>query len=44
MYLEGTELIIITEPKIVHFDLPEDVRNNLKHEIDSMLKHDELLA
>ena len=30
--------------KTVHFDLPKDVGNNLKHEIDFIIKHNECLA
>ena len=32
------------EPKNVHFDLPQDVDNNLKHETDSIIKQNEFSA
>ena len=35
---------IITETKTIHFHLPKDIGNKLKHEIDSIIKHNELLA
>ena len=38
------ELVTTTEPKTFSFDLPKDVDNNLKHEIYSILKQNELLA
>ena len=31
--------VIITHSKTIHFDLPEDAKNNLKHEIDFVLRH-----
>ena len=37
-------LLIIIEPKIIHFDLHKDVGNNLKHEMDSIIKHNKSLA
>ena len=37
-------LLIITEPEIIHFDLHKDVGNNLKHEMDSIIKHNKILA
>ena len=33
------KLKIITEPKAIHFDLPKNVDNNSKHEIDFIIKH-----
>ena len=36
------KLVITAGPKIIHFDLSKDVDNNLKHEIDSIIKHNEL--
>ena len=44
MNIEDSMLVIITEPKIIRFDLLKDVSNNLKHEIDSIIKHNEYLA
>ena len=38
------KLVIITEPKTIRFDVPKDVGNNLKHEIDSIIKHSKFLA
>ena len=32
--IKRNKLIIITEPKTFHFDLPKDVGNNLKHEFE----------
>ena len=44
MNIEDNMLVIITEPKIIRFDLLKDVSKNLKHEIDSIIKHNEYLA
>ena len=38
------KLAITTEPDTFHFDLPKDTDNNLAHEIDSIIKHNELSA
>ena len=38
------KLIVTTEPKTFHFDLPTDAGINLKHEIYSIMKHNELLS
>ena len=38
------KLMVITELKTFHFDLPSDAGINLKHEIYSIIKHNELLA
>ena len=38
------KLVITREPKTFHFDLPNDAGINLKHEIYSILKHNELLV
>ena len=38
------KLMVITEPKTFHFDLPTDAGINLKHEIYSIIKDNELLA
>ena len=37
------KLLITRESKIFHFDLSEDVHNNLNHETDFIIKHKELL-
>ena len=44
VHIGGNKVIITTEPKTVHFDLPKIVDNNLKYEINSTTKHNELLA
>ena len=38
------KLVIATESNTFHFDLPKDAVINLKHEIYSIIKHNELLA
>ena len=38
------KLVIITETKTIHSDLTKDVSNNLTHEIDFILKHNQVLA
>ena len=38
------KLVITTELKTFHFNLPKDTGINLKHEIYSIIKHNELLA
>ena len=38
------KLVITTESETVDFDLPKDVDNNLKQEIDSILQYNGLLA
>ena len=38
------KLVIITEPKTFHFDLPKHAGINLKHQIYSIIKHDERLV
>ena len=40
-FIKDNEHIIIAEPKTIHFDLPKDFNNNLKHEIDFIVKHSE---
>ena len=44
VYIVNNKLVITTEPKTFCFDLPIDVENNLELEIDSIIKHNELLA
>ena len=44
VHAEDNKLAITAEPKTIHFDLPKDVYNNLKHQIDSTIKHNKLLA
>ena len=38
------KLVIITLPKTIYFDLPNDLGNNVKLEIDFIIKHNEFLA
>ena len=42
--LRDNKLVITTEPKIFHFDLPKDVGINLKQEIYIIIKYNKLLA
>ena len=42
--MEDNKLVITTEPKTFHSDLPKDTGINLKHEIYCTIKHNELLA
>ena len=44
VYIVNNKLVITTEPKSFCFDLPIDADNNLELEIDSITKHNELLA
>ena len=38
------KLVIITESRTFYLDLPKDIGINLKHEIYSVIQHNELLA
>ena len=38
------KLTITARHKTFHFDLPKDAGNNLKHKIDSIMKHYEFVA
>ena len=40
----GDNVVITTVPKTIHFDLFKDIAKNLKHKIDSIIKHNEFLA
>ena len=40
--IKDKKLVIITEPKSIHSDLPKDVGNNLKHKFDFVTKHDSI--
>ena len=42
--MRDSKLVITTEPKTFNFDLPKDAGINLKYEIYSTIKHNELLA
>ena len=38
------QFVIIIEPKTIYFDLLKKFDNNLKREIDFIIKHNEILA
>ena len=42
--MRDINLVITIEPKTFHFYLPKNAGISLKHEIDSVVKHNELLA
>ena len=42
--IKDNKLVITTEPKTIHFDLSEDVDNNLKHEINFIIKNNKFAA
>ena len=42
--MRDNRLVITTEPRTLNFDLPKDAGINLKHEIYSIMKYNELLA
>ena len=42
--IKGNKCEIITVPKTIHFDLPKNFHNNLRHEIDFIKKHNEFSA
>ena len=44
VFIGDNKLVITTERKTFHFDLHKNVDNSLKHEIDSITKHNELSA
>ena len=44
VHIEYNKLVITTDTKTFHFDLPKDASINLKHEIHSIIKHNKLLA
>ena len=44
VHIEDNRLLIIAEPKTVHFNLSKDVDRKMKYETDFITKHDELLA
>ena len=45
MIIKGdNKLLIITESKTFHFDLPKDVGINLKNSNYSIIKHNEILV
>ena len=44
MVIKDNKLVITTEPKTIHFDLSKDVDNNLKHEINFIIKNNKFAA
>ena len=42
--MKDNKSIIIIEPKPFHFVLTKDAGDNMKHEIDFIIKHNELLV
>ena len=44
MCIGDNNILVTTEPKTFYFDLPVDANNNSKHEIYSIIRHNELLA
>ena len=42
--IEYNKLVKTTQPTTFCFHLPKDVDNNLEHETNSIIKHNELLA
>ena len=43
MYIEDNQFGLTTEPKFIHFDLPKEGDNNLKHETVYIIKCNEFL-
>ena len=44
VHIGDNELVITTERETFHYCLPKDVANNLKDQIDFIIKHNERLA
>ena len=44
MWIGDNKVPITTQKKVIHFDLLNNVGNNLNHEIDFIKTHNELLA
>ena len=42
--VQENKFVVITQPKVFHFDLLGKADNNLKHEIDFITKHNEFLV
>ena len=42
--MRNNKLVLTTESKTFHFDLPKHADNTFNHEIDFMIKHPELSA
>ena len=43
VHIGENKLVITTEPKTFHFDLTNDIDNNLRHEIYFIINHNEIL-
>ena len=43
-HIGDNKLVVKAGHKTFYFDLPKDVDRNLKHEIDSIIKHNETLG
>ena len=43
-YNDNNKLVIITEPKTISFNLTKKVDNNLKNEVDHIIKHNGFMA
>lgn len=39
MMIKENKLVIITESKVIYFDLPKKTDKNLNHEIDFIITH-----
>ena len=44
VYIKYNMLVTVTEPKTFCFDLPKQFDKNLKHEIDFIIKYNEILS
>ena len=44
MIIKDNKLVIITEPKTINFDFPNDCSNNVKQEIDFIIKRKGFLS
>ena len=44
MYIDDSKFVIIAEPKTICFNLTKKVDNSRKHEINSIIKHNEFLT
>ena len=44
IHISDNKLVIITEPKTIHFNLPKVISNKLKYEIDFIIRDNELLT
>ena len=43
-YIDGSRLVLMTNQKIVRFNLTKKVDNSLNHENDSIIKHNKFFA